>query len=76
MVGVEQSCDLAPAQHHKRVARMRHTDQLAGQSGRSSVCVKKNRNAETMLFMVGARHAAIALFDLEAAHIIRRRRVG
>ena len=54
---VEQSCDLVLAQHHGQVARMRHTDQLAGpeeSKGRSSVCVKKNRNAfETMLFMVG-----------------------
>ena len=42
-----------PAQHHGQVARMRHPDHLCvpGQGDRS--CVKKNRNAETMLFIVG-----------------------
>ncbi len=44
-------------------------------SGRSSACVKKNRNADTMLFMVG-RHSQVALLDLEATHLLGRRRVG
>jgi hypothetical protein len=32
---------------------MRHRISLRVSSGRSIVCVKKNRNADTMLFMVG-----------------------
>ena len=45
---------------------------LRARSGRSIVCVKKNRNAETMLFIVH-RHAGIALLYLpEPAHVIRR----
>jgi hypothetical protein len=47
---VEQSCDLVPAQHHGQVARMHCPDQLACQVRSVD---RVNRNAETMLFMVG-----------------------
>jgi hypothetical protein len=45
---VEQSCDLVPAQHHGQGLRgCTARISLRARSGRSIVCVKKNRNAET-----------------------------
>jgi hypothetical protein len=47
-------------------------------SGRSSVTVKKKPSAATALLMLDARrlHADLRLVQLEAAQILRRRRVG
>ena len=57
----------APPRYHLADAR----------SGRSIVCVKKNRNAETMLFIVGVAFARIARCSVRNRRtLIRRSRIG
>ena len=48
---------------------------LRASSGRSSVCVKKKRSAETIMFIVGTGNAGILLLDLETAHVLGGRGV-
>lgn len=51
--GVEEAGDLVAAEHHWQLTRVRQLNGLRARSGRSTVCVKKKRSADTMLFMVG-----------------------
>jgi hypothetical protein len=48
---------------------------LRARSGRSMVCVKRNRNGHNAVHG-RRRHAGITLFDLKSAHVIRRRCIG
>ena len=73
---VEQSRDLVPAQHHGQVARMRHPDQLARQVGPVDRVREEEPQRRHDAVHGRRRHAGIALFDLEPAHVIRRRRIG
>ncbi len=60
-----------------RLRGVRHPDQLARQV-RPVDRVRKEETAtpRTMLFMVGVGMPGIALFDLEAAHVLCCRRIG
>ena len=49
---------------------------MAGELGRSSVMPKKKRSAEAELLMRRRLHAALGQMQLEAAQVLRRRRVG
>jgi hypothetical protein len=73
--GVQQPGDLVPAQHHRQLARMGHPDQLA----REVRPVERvgEEEAQRRDDAVHRRHwnAGLALFDLEPAQVIRRRRV-
>ena len=73
---VQQAGDFVGAQHHRQLARMRHSDQPAREVGP----VERVREEEPQRRddAVHRRHgnASLALLDLEAAQILRRGRVG
>jgi hypothetical protein len=72
---VEQARDLVPAQYHGQVARMRQTDQLAGQVRPVNGVREEEPQRRHDAVHGRRRHAGIALLDLEATHVIRRRRI-
>ena len=50
----QQTRDLVGAEHNREFARVAQADQLAGETGRLTVWLKKKRRAATVLFMAGA----------------------
>jgi hypothetical protein len=72
---VEQSRNFLPAQHHGQVARMRYPDHLACQVRPVNRMREEEPQRRDDAVHGRRRHASVTLFDLEAAHVIRRCRI-
>jgi hypothetical protein len=73
---VEQPHHLVAAQYHGQVAWMGRPDQLARQVGPIDGLREEEPQRRDDTVHGRRRHAALALLDLELAHVIGRRRVG
>ena len=73
---VEQSCNLVSTRHNGQIARMRRSDQLAGQIRPVDCLREEEPQCRDDAVHGRCRHASLTLLDLETPHVVHCRHIG